>query len=524
MDKIVEISLPPGEHLNEQLWKERAIKKSGLDFSDIKEIDLIKRSIDSRGKRPVYRMKIRVSTNESGGMPILRHKGKLQKSENGERVIVVGAGPAGYFAALQLLEHGCKPIVVDRGKDVRARRRDLRQIQQFGVVNPDSNYCFGEGGAGTYSDGKLYTRSKKRGNFQKVLEILHEHGAPNDILVEAHPHIGSNKLPRIVQAIRETIEEFGGEVHFGYKVTDFLMDECTVNGVLINGEIELKGRSVILATGHSARDIYLLLHQKGIEIEAKPFALGVRIEHPQSLIDSIQYNMANRGENLPASSYSLACQIGGKGVFSFCMCPGGLIVPASTAPGEIVVNGMSLSRRDSPYANAGTVVSVQPEELVRNVDLVHPLTCMEFQTSVEQMVFKHGDGSQSAPAQRLTDFVSGKSSSSLPSSSYIPGLLSRRVDEILPSAIVNSLQKAVMEFDQKMKGYLTEEAVVVATESRTSSPVRIPRDSQSLMHPQVRGLYPCGEGAGYAGGIMSAAMDGQKVATAVVNAISLSTI
>lgn len=524
MDKIVEISLPPGEHLIEQLWKDRALKKSGINEKLVKQVELLKRSIDSRGRRPVYRLRIRVSTNDSGGQSGTKHGDKLQKSDDGERVIVVGAGPAGYFAALQLLEHGCKPIVVDRGKDVRERRRDLRQIQQFGVVNPDSNYCFGEGGAGTYSDGKLYTRSKKRGDFQKVLEILHEHGAPDDILVEAHPHIGSNKLPQIVQAIRETIENFGGEVHFGSKVTDILIERGTVKGVLINENTELKGRGVILATGHSARDIYFLLDKKGIKIEAKPFALGVRIEHPQSLIDSIQYNMANRGEYLPASSYSLACQIADKGVFSFCMCPGGLIVPASTAPGEIVVNGMSLSKRDSPYANAGTVVSVQPGELMNSAEHIHPLTCMEFQSSVEREVFKHGDGSQAAPAQRLTDFIGGKHSVSLPASSYIPGLLNRRVDEILPTFIVKSLQAAVLEFERKMKGYLTEEAVVVATESRTSAPVRIPRENHSLMHPQVKGLYPCGEGAGYAGGIMSAAMDGQRVASAVAKALSTKNI
>jgi uncharacterized protein len=514
MEKIVEIVVPPREIDSWEAIKERAVIKSEIPGEQIKEVDLLKRSVDARGRKPLYRLRIRVSTE-------IREKddrsaifGEFRDVSKSRKVLIVGAGPAGYFAALECLELGSKPIVLDRGKDVRRRRRDLKAIQQLGEVNPDSNYCFGEGGAGTYSDGKLYTRAKKRGDFKKVLRLLVAHGAPSDILIDAHPHIGSNKLPGIVSAIRETIERNGGEVHFDHRVTDFLIEHKKIKGVIVNDDKEFHADSVVLATGHSARDIYTLLHRHNIHLEAKPFALGVRIEHPQSLIDSIQYNMINRGDSLPASSYSLACQIGEKGVFSFCMCPGGLVVPSSTSPGEIVVNGMSLSKRNSPFANAGTVVSIEPEFLSQGKP-IHPFVCMKFQAGVEQEVFKWGDGSQAAPAQRLTDFTEGKISADLPASSYIPGLLSRPVDQILPAFVASALKQAVRSFDKKMKGYFTSEAVAIATESRTSSPVRIPRDGEFLMHPDITGLFPSGEGAGYAGGIMSAAMDGQKVARAV---------
>jgi uncharacterized FAD-dependent dehydrogenase len=429
-------------------------------------------------------------------------------------VLIIGAGPAGMFAALELIELGLKPIVLDRGKDVRARRRDLRAIQQFGEVNPHSNYCFGEGGAGTYSDGKLYTRSHKRGNIEKALRLLVEHGATSDILVDAHPHIGSNKLPKIVQNIRETIRHYGGEVHFEHHVTELVMEGERLAGVVVNGEERFTAKAVILATGHSARDIYALLAKHNILLEAKPFALGVRIEHPQPLIDEIQYGQRERGPHLPASSYKLVTQVKGRGVFSFCMCPGGLVVPAATAPGELVVNGMSMSRRDSPYANSGTVVAVELEDLKPFAE--HGVFAgLAFQQMVEQRFFAHGDGGQQAPAQRLTDFVKGKVSSALSGTSYIPGIYAAPVHELLPAGIYQRLRQGVQDFGRKMRGYYTVEANVIGTESRTSSPVRIPRQRDTYMHVATEGLFPCGEGAGYAGGIISAAMDGQNVARAV---------
>ena len=516
----IEISLSPGDHLLEDLIRAKALKKAGLKEDASLETEVIRRSIDARGRKPVYRLRVRINSPENPQENNIQYRNYFKNVESKKSVIIVGAGPAGYFAALEFLLLGYKPIVLDRGKDVRQRRRDLRAIQQFGQVNPHSNYCFGEGGAGTYSDGKLYTRSKKRGDYYKILHMLVEHGATPDILIDAHPHIGSNKLPGIVSAIRDTICEFGGEVHFDHFVTDLIIENGELKGVVVNNSNPIQADAVILATGHSARDIYKLLFKHKLTIEAKPFALGVRIEHPQSLIDSIQYNMANRGEHLPASSYSLVCQVGEKGVFSFCMCPGGLVVPASTAPGEIVVNGMSLSKRDSPYANAGTVVAVDPSEF-KGFEK-DPFVCMDFQAMVEQNVFSHGDGSQAAPAQRLTDFVKGKLSVDLPGTSYIPGILSRRVDDILPQSISAKLKSAVSQFEKKMRGYYTSEAVVIATESRTSAPVKIPRTKDTLMHPDMEGLFPCGEGAGYAGGIMSAAMDGQRIARAVARYYALS--
>jgi len=512
--KTVDIALTPGRHNDPDAILEAAKNRAGVGLSTDYKATVLKRSVDARGRKPLYRLRVRLEKPgiESESVPV--YKNLFKRVDKRPSALIVGAGPAGYFAALEMIMEGFKPIVLDRGKDVRSRRRDLRNVQQLGVVNPHSNYCFGEGGAGTYSDGKLYTRAKKRGDYDKVIRLLVEHGAPEDILIDSHPHIGSNKLPGIVQAIRESIVEQGGEVLFNHYVTDFIIEGKKIKGVITDSGENFYSDAVILATGHSARDIYQLLHRRELKIEAKAFALGVRIEHPQSLIDQIQYNSANRGEYLPASNYGVSCQVDNKGVFSFCMCPGGLVVPASTAPGEIVVNGMSLSKRDSPYANAGTVVSVQPEEFTHFAS--DPFVCMDFQAAVERSVFKAGDGSQAAPAQRLTDFCEGLNSEDLPDSSYIPGLLPRRVDQILPLHIVRALQQAVKEFDKKLKGYYTREAVVIATESRTSSPVKIPRDEKTLMHPQMMGLFPCGEGAGYAGGIVSAAMDGQKVARAVV--------
>jgi uncharacterized FAD-dependent dehydrogenase len=510
-----ELVLLPSEIADSELIRKRVLSRLKLKPADMLNALVYKRrSIDARSKQPVFKLLVQAFINE---IPVsVEPVSSNYKDVSGSKaVIIVGAGPAGYFAALELIEQGLKPIVLERGKDARARRRDLKAIQQDGIVNPHSNYCFGEGGAGTYSDGKLYTRSKKRGSIEKTLRILVDHGANPDIMVDAHPHIGSNKLPVVVQAIRESILKFGGEIHFDAFVNDLIIDnskqERKIIGVRVNATTEYFGEAVILATGHSARDIFELLDRHKIRIEAKPFALGVRIEHPQELIDEIQYHQRHRHQNLPASSYSLVCQVQNRGVFSFCMCPGGLIVPASTSPGELVVNGMSMSRRDSAFANSGLVVAVELEDLKAFANRGE-FAALEFQKSVEVSMFNAGDGSQKAPAQRITDFVKGKLSSELPKTSYIPGVFSERLDKILPEGIKSRLQVGLQQFGKQMKGYYSAEAQIVGTESRTSSPVRIPRDSESLMHPEISGLFPCGEGAGFAGGIMSAAMDGMNVA------------
>jgi len=514
MKEQTELAILPKNIHNASLIREKAISKLKLNPDEVTKVQITRRSIDARARQPVYRIRVEVLTNEPPTaeprqLDSLQHA--IAKSKS---VIVVGAGPAGYFAALELLELGLKPIVLDRGKQVRERRRDLRAIQQFGEVNPHSNYCFGEGGAGTYSDGKLYTRSLKRGNYLKVLRLLVEHGANPEILIDAHPHIGSNKLPDVVSNIRETILAYGGEIHFDTLVTDFLIENNKMLGAIDANGNTYTGEGVILATGHSARDIFQLLADKKIMMEAKPFALGVRIEHPQHIVDQAQYRQKVREENLPASSYKLVCQVRHRGVFSFCMCPGGLVVPAATAPGEIVVNGMSMSKRNSKFANSGTVVAVELEDL-KPYETHGVFAGLAFQKSVEQAMFKAGNGSQQAPAQRLTDFVNGKLSNSLAETSYIPGLFAARLDQLLPRSIASRLRIAVQEFDKKLKGYYTEEANVIGTESRTSSPIRIPRNRATYMHEQIEGLFPCGEGAGYAGGILSAAMDGQNVAKAV---------
>ncbi|MBL7825634.1 MAG: NAD(P)/FAD-dependent oxidoreductase [Saprospiraceae bacterium] len=521
MSKLIELVLLPSESADVQQIKQKAAQQTGLALGQISHVEVLKSSLDARSRQPVFRLRVEVfGPGEVFTPEPALLAGFKPVSDQAKKVIIIGAGPAGYFAALELLEAGYKPIVLERGKDAQARRRDLRSIQQQGEVNPHSNYCFGEGGAGTYSDGKLYTRSIKRGNVQKALRLLVEHGAKSDILVEAHPHIGSNKLPGVVQNIRKTIEQYGGEVHFNCCVTDVILHQQRLIGVRTEsiGDLpssrEFLGEAVVLATGHSARDIYRMLHQNGIRIEAKPFALGVRVEHPQPLIDQIQYRQAHREEGLPAASYSLVCQVTGRGVFSFCMCPGGLIVPSATAPGEIVVNGMSMSRRDSPFANSGVVTSVEMDDLAPWAK--HgPFAAMQFQEEVEQRLFRAGNGSQQAPALRLPDFIKGKISGSLPKTSYIPGIYAAPIHQLLPSFIYNRLREGLADFGKQMRGYYTEEAVVVATESRTSAPVRVPRDPGTLMHPEWAGLFPCGEGAGYAGGIISAAMDGQNVARAV---------
>ncbi|HMN88431.1 MAG TPA: FAD-dependent monooxygenase [Saprospiraceae bacterium] len=517
MIQFIELKLLPEEAALEQVIKDKTAAKLGVPSATLNDCRVVRRSIDARGAQPFFLLRVEAYIKELYQPEPLIIKG-LHPVDGSKKVIIVGAGPAGYFAALELLEQGIQPIIFDRGKDVRARRRDLRAIQQFGIVHPHSNYCFGEGGAGTYSDGKLYTRSHKRGDIDKVLKLLVEHGASKDILIDAHPHIGSNKLPNIVANIRETILHYGGKIHFNSHVTDFIIQQERMLGVVVNDATEHIADAVLLATGHSARDIYHALHRHHILIEAKPFALGVRIEHSQALIDQIQYRQSPRNPHLPASSYKLVCQIEDRGVFSFCMCPGGLVVPAAIAPGEIVVNGMSMSRRDSAYANSGVVVAVETTDF-QHLREYGVFAGLAFQQQIERAMFAFGDGSQRAPAQRLTDFVQGKISASLPDSSYIPGLVAAPLHKLLPKPIARRLRFGVQEFGKKMRGYYTEEANVIGTESRTSAPIRIPRDRDTYMHPHVKGLFPCGEGAGYAGGIVSAAMDGQNVARAIAKHI-----
>jgi uncharacterized FAD-dependent dehydrogenase len=513
MPEKINIQVWPREQENVEAWQKKAARKLGISPQRISKLVLKRRSVDARrGRSPRYNLQLEAWVDEAYQAEPPREIALQQVADKPE-VHIVGLGPGGLFAALRLIEAGYKPVVLERGKAVRDRRRDLALLNREGIVNPESNYCFGEGGAGTFSDGKLYTRSKKRGNTQAVLDLLVQFGASPDILIDAHPHIGTNKLPKIIQAMREQIVSCGGEVLFDHKLTDIQVVGGKLKGLEVNGKEVIPAKALILATGHSARDIFQLLHRQQLLIEPKPFALGVRVEHPQDLIDRIQYNCdTTRPDGLPAASYSLVKQVEGKGVFSFCMCPGGIICPAATAPGELVVNGWSPSMRNTGYANSGMVVSVELADFFKEQD---PLAGVAFQHAVEQRAEQAGGGKQVAPAQRLQDFVDGKFSASLPDCSYLPGLRSADLGEVLPTFVQERLQEGFKAFGRKLKGYLSNEAVVVAVESRTSSPVRIPRDQESLMHPQCEGLFPCGEGAGYAGGIMSAAMDGERVAQAV---------
>jgi len=523
MQQTLQIKLLPAEAASEDTIRAYAAQAIGRPVGSISGIQLLKRSIDARSRQPHIILTIHVFVEEPYQERSFKplHFPDVSRAE--KKVVIIGAGPAGLFAAFKLIEKGVRPILLERGKDVRSRRRDLAALNKQGVLHPDSNYCFGEGGAGTYSDGKLYTRSNKRGDINRILNLLVQFGADENILIDAHPHIGTNKLPLIIQAMRQQILDCGGLFLFEKKVVDFVLQRGSLNHVVTSDGDSFEADAFILATGHSARDIFHLLHQKNILIEAKPFALGVRIEHPQQLIDRIQYHSPPAGPTardpfLPPASYSLVQQVDHAGVFSFCMCPGGIIAPASTSPDELVVNGWSPSRRNNPYANSGMVVTVEEKDLAP-FRKHGPLAGIYFQQAVERKAYQAGGGKFVAPAQRMVDFVERKVSSSMPACSYVPGIHSTSLQQVLPSFIHDSLRQAFPFFGQKMKGYFTNEAVLVATESRTSSPVRVPRDARSLQHPQIGNLYPCGEGAGYAGGIVSAAMDGERVADQIVLAI-----
>jgi uncharacterized protein len=519
MPKELLLQVSPEIASNQSLLQDHLAQQIKVSNNDIQKIVVLKRSIDARQKAIKINLKVMIylqnETFDAQNYELPDYK----NISNAQEIIVIGAGPAGLFAALQLIELGLKPIVIERGKDVRGRRRDLKAINVDGIVNEDSNYCFGEGGAGTYSDGKLYTRSKKRGDIDRILNLLVAFGATPDILVEAHPHIGTNKLPQIIQDIREKIIECGGQVLFETRVTDIIIKNNEVQGIQTQNGTVINANKIILATGHSARDIFELLDRKKMLIEAKPFALGVRAEHPQSLIDQIQYSCDYRGEHLPPAPYSIVKQVNGRGMYSFCMCPGGVIAPCATAQNEVVTNGWSPSKRDQATANSGIVIELKLEDF-KPFAKFGALAGMEFQKSIEQKAWQLAGATQKVPAQRMVDFTQNKVSAFIPKTSYVPGTTSVEMGHVFPGFLSQILREGFIEFGKSMKGYLTNEAILHAPESRTSSPVRIPRDNDTLEHLQIKGLYPCGEGAGYAGGIISAAIDGEKCAIKIFESIS----
>ena len=518
MPRELLIQVSPEMANNEEMLYQHVSKLVHTSVSDLQKIVVVKRSIDARQKAIKFNLKLNIYFKDEVFTESKIELPNYPNVTNKQEVIVVGAGPAGLFAALQLIELGLKPIVLERGKDVRGRRRDLKAINVDGIVNADSNYCFGEGGAGTYSDGKLYTRSKKRGDVDRILQLLVAFGATEEILVEAHPHIGTNKLPQIIQDIREKIIECGGQVFFETRVTDILVKNNEVDGIVTQNGETIHSKKIILATGHSARDIFELLYKKEIFIEAKPFALGVRAEHPQELIDKIQYSCDFRGEFLPPSPYSIVKQVNGRGMYSFCMCPGGVIAPCATADGEVVTNGWSPSKRDQATANSGIVVELRLEDF-KPFEKFGPLAGMEFQKAIEQKAWQLAGKTQKVPAQRMIDFTQTKVSKDIRKTSYVPGTTSVELGEVFPSFLTQTMREGFSAFGKAMRGYLTNDAILHAPESRTSSPVRIPRDNFTLEHVQIKGLYPCGEGAGYAGGIISAAIDGEKCALKIAEVI-----
>ena len=499
----------PEQAQDEQFIENKLRTDSGITYPKKIYYRWKKKSIDARGRNIKINCTFEVADN---ALPSHLHDFNFHTVANASPITIIGAGPAGLFAALRCLELNLKPIIYERGKDVRARRHDLAKLNKEGILNPESNYCFGEGGAGTYSDGKLYTRSKKRGDVEKVLQLLVHFGADDAILVDAHPHIGTNKLPQIIEAIREKIIEYGGEIHFNSRLTDIKIEKKQLNAIQINQESWKNTKNMILATGHSARDIFYLLHDRKIRIESKPFALGVRIEHQQSFIDKLQYHNRENDQYLPPASYSLVAQIDGKGVYSFCMCPGGIIAPCATSEQEVVTNGWSPSKRNNPYANSGIVVSIDPSDFKEYK--TDPFVCLDFQKSIEKACWEAAGENQKVPAQGLADFIDRKKTINFPKTSYFIGVTSVEMDTVFPAFVIERIRKACLEFEKKMPGFITNDAVIHAPESRTSSPVLIPRNPETLEHVDLDGIYPCAEGAGYAGGIVSAAIDGMRAVNA----------